>query len=80
MLGKEFWNCGYGTEVLRSVFSFAFENLGIRCVAADHMSKNVASGRVMQKAGMRLDAVLPDRVYNTDTGSFEALSVYSVKH
>jgi len=61
MLGKEFWNCGYGTEALRAVFSFAFENLGIRRIAADHMSKNVASGRVMQKAGMQYERTVKSK-------------------
>ena len=52
MLGKEFWNHGFGTEALKAVFSFAFEKLQIRFIVADHMRANVASGRVMQKAGM----------------------------
>jgi len=53
MLGKDFWGQGFGTEVLTAVFAFAFEKMGIRSIAADHMSENVASGKVMQKAGMR---------------------------
>ena len=52
MLGKEYWNQGYGTEVLRAVFSFAFETMQMESIVADHMSENIASGRVMQKAGM----------------------------
>ena len=52
MLGKEFWNCGFGTEALKAVFSFAFEKLQLTYIVADHMSENVASGKVMQKAGM----------------------------
>lgn len=52
MLGKEFWGRGYGTEALKAVFFFAFERLKVESIAADHMSENIASGRVMQKAGM----------------------------
>ena len=52
MLGKKFWGRGYGTEALKAVFSFAFERLKVESIVADHMSENVASGRVMQKAGM----------------------------
>ncbi|MBR5869934.1 MAG: GNAT family N-acetyltransferase, partial [Clostridia bacterium] len=52
MLGQEFWNRGYATEVLRAVFAFAFDRLDVRRITADHMSANPASGRVMQKAGM----------------------------
>jgi len=53
MLGKEFWNCGFGTEALKAVFSFAFEKLEIQRIVADHMRENIASGKVMEKAGMR---------------------------
>ena len=52
MLGKEFWGCGFGTESLKAVFAFAFEKMEIQKIVADHMSENIASGKVMQKAGM----------------------------
>lgn len=52
MLGKEFWGKGYGTESLKAVFAFASEKMKIQSIVADHMSENVASGKVMQKAGM----------------------------
>lgn len=52
MLGKEFWGQGFGTESLKAVFKFAFEKMEMQSIVADHMSANVASGKVMQKAGM----------------------------
>lgn len=52
MLGKEFWGRGFGTESLKAVFEFAFEKMQIQSIVADHMTENVASGKVMQKAGM----------------------------
>ena len=52
MLGKEFWGCGFGTESLKAVFGFAFEQMEMQSIVADHMTENVASGKVMQKAGM----------------------------
>lgn len=53
MLGCNYWNRGYGTEMLKAVFRFAFEELEVERILADHMTKNPASGRVMVKAGMR---------------------------
>ena len=53
MLGKEFWGRGFGTESLKAVFAFAFEKMEMQSIVADHMSENVASGKVMQKVGMR---------------------------
>ena len=52
MLGCNYWNLGYGSEVLTAVFRFAFEELGVERITADHMSANPASGGAMRKAGM----------------------------
>ena len=52
MIGKDFWGLGFGTESLKAVFAFAFDKLEMKAIIADHMRENVASGKVMQKAGM----------------------------
>lgn len=52
LLGCDYWGKGYGTEALKAVISFAFEELEIRRIVADHMAENAASGAVMRKAGM----------------------------
>ena len=52
MLGEDFWGKGYGTEVLRTVFRFAFEEMGVKVIRADHFEDNPASGACMRKAGM----------------------------
>ena len=54
MLGCNYWNQGYGTEMLKAVFRFAFEELEMERIIADCMTKNAASARVMKKAGMKL--------------------------
>jgi RimJ/RimL family protein N-acetyltransferase len=46
------WNHGYATEAAARAIEFAFAD-GIHRVEADHLSRNPASGRVMQKVGMR---------------------------
>ena len=53
LLGCNYWNRGYGTEVLKAVIRFAFEELEVERITADHMTKNAASGAVMRKAGMK---------------------------
>ena len=52
MLAEEFWGRGYGTEALRAALDFAFTELNVSAVEADHMVENPASGAVMGKAGM----------------------------
>ncbi len=52
MLGEAYWGKGYGTEALAAVFRFAFEQMHMQTIVADHMCENVASGAVMKKVGM----------------------------
>ena len=71
MLGEHFWGQGYGTEALRAVFRFAFREMEIREIIADHMSDNPASGAVMRKAGMTFRRHLPQR-YEKNGRTFDA--------
>ena len=59
MLGEGFWGKGYGTEALRAVFAFAFEQIQVSEIVADHFACNGASGAVMRKAGMTHRQTLP---------------------
>ena len=59
MLGESFWGQGYGTEALTAAFDFAFSRMDVRSITADHMAQNPASGRVMEKAGMKCVAINP---------------------
>lgn len=67
MLGCNYWNQGYGTEILKAVFRFAFAELEVERIVADHITENVASGRVMEKAGMKH--------IGTETGKYEKLGM-----
>ena len=67
MLGCNYWNQGYGTEMLKAVFRFAFDELEVERIVADHMKENVASGKVMEKAGMKH--------IGTETGKYEKLGI-----
>ena len=51
--GDEFWNKGYATESLKRVMEYLFEEVDFKVIYANHMSKNPASGKVMEKAGMK---------------------------
>lgn len=53
-----FWNHGYVTEAARAVVGWAFRELGVQRVVAEHFTRNPSSGRVMQKIGMRHEGSL----------------------
>ena len=47
------WGKGYCTEAGKRLVQFAFQNLDLTRIYAEHLSVNPASGRVMQNIGMR---------------------------
>ncbi len=47
------WNQGYATEGSRALINMGFAHLGCERVTAEAMAVNVASRRVMEKAGLR---------------------------
>ncbi|MDB6078499.1 MAG: acetyltransferase [Akkermansiaceae bacterium] len=57
-IGYPYWRRGYATEALREILRYGFEELGLLRIHASHMMENAASGRVMQKAGMRFEGVI----------------------
>ena len=61
-VGQPFWNRGYATEAARAVIAFGFEVLGLNRIHASHLTRNLASGRVMAKSGMRFEGTLRQHV------------------
>ncbi len=53
-LRKAAWGKGYGTEVSRALIRKGFTELGVRRVVASTYQDNIASRRVMEKAGLML--------------------------
>lgn len=57
-IGEKWWNRGIVTEALKEVIRFLFEEVGVNRIEAYHDVRNPASGRVMQKCGMKFEGVL----------------------
>ena len=75
--GSKFWNKGYATEVLRRVIEYLLIDQGFFLVEANHRASNPASGKVMQKAGMKYDGTLRQRRIDPDGGRSDML-YYSI--
>jgi len=54
-LRAEFWGQGLATEIARAVLSVGFEKLGFATITAMTLPTNLASRRVMEKAGFRYE-------------------------
>lgn len=55
-LGEEYWNRGITTEAVKAVTEYVFSNFDICRIQATVFSLNIASGRVLEKAGYTLEA------------------------
>ena len=58
VLARPFWGEGYATEALRAVVDYAFKNPRMYRVWGVCDVANVASARVMEKAGMSFEGIL----------------------
>jgi [ribosomal protein S5]-alanine N-acetyltransferase len=75
-VGREHWGHGYATEAAAALLRFGFDELRLQRVYAFHLSRNPASGRVMQKIGMRHEGRLRQHVRKWEM--LEDLDVYGV--
>ncbi len=75
-LARDCWNQGYATEALSAVIDFGFRTLRLNRIESQHETDNPASGRVMEKCGMRLEGTLRGRVFNK--GHFSDVRLYAI--
>jgi len=61
-IGVDWWGRGYATESARAVLGFGFQSLRLNRIYAHHMVRNPASGRVLEKIGMKKEGLLRERV------------------
>jgi len=52
-IGRPYWGRGYASAALRAMIALGFGLLDVEKLTASHLARNPASGRVMEKCGMR---------------------------
>lgn len=75
-LGREFWRRGYATEAARRLLRYGFETFALHRIQASHSTSNPASGRVLQKLGMRYEGCMRQALKRWD--GYEDLALYAV--
>lgn len=75
---SKYFGNGYATEALKKVIDYLLYDCNFHLVEAKHITGNPASGRVMEKAGMKQETVLKNRRINKVTKEFNDLIVYSI--
>ncbi len=75
-LGVPYWGQGYCTEAARAILAFAFDELKLHRIAANYLTRNPASGRVMEKLGMQFEGVQRDGSFKW--GKFEDIAICAI--
>ena len=75
-IGEEFWGKGYATEAAQAIVQFSFADKQYHKVFARYFASNPASGRVLQKLGMKEEGVLKDHVRKDNR--YEDLVYYGI--
>lgn len=75
-IGLPFWGRGIATEAGRALLELGFDRMGLNRIQAMYFTRNPASGRVMEKLGMRFEGILRHYILKWDV--FEDVAVYSL--
>ncbi len=75
-LSRAHWNQGLMSEALLELMRFGFEVMALHRIEAQHECDNPASGRVMEKVGMRHEGTLRGRLYNK--GRYVDVELYAI--
>lgn len=57
-IGRQFWNKGIITEAFSKIIDFAFKEVGFQRITGRHDIDNPASGRAMEKCGLKFEGTL----------------------
>lgn len=76
-IGRAHWNMGITSEAFAAVIDYLFGTVNLNRIAAYHDTLNPASGRVMEKCGLRLEGTLRGRMLRKD-GSYADHNLWAI--
>jgi len=75
-IGKDYWGKGYATEASKEILGFGFNELNLNRIWAPVMSKNKASGKVMQNVGLSYEGTLRQDILKWN--KYEDVDIYGL--
>lgn len=75
-LHQDFWNKGFATEAVKAVIKFGFEELKLKRIFSTHFDFNIASGKVMENAGMKKEGVM--ECFTKKDGQYQNHVLYAI--
>jgi RimJ/RimL family protein N-acetyltransferase len=70
------WGLGYMSEAVAATVGYAFQTLQLNRLYAHHMTRNPASGRVLERNGFRREGILRQRVRKW--GRYEDVALWAL--
>lgn len=75
-IGEPYWGCGLGTSAVTQVSNYIFENTDIIRIFSEPFAHNVASCRVLEKAGFKFEGLLRSNAFKN--GKVIDMKMYSL--
>jgi [ribosomal protein S5]-alanine N-acetyltransferase len=75
-IGVPYWGNGYATEAAREMLRYGFEELQLHRIFASYFKGNDASGRILEKLGLRYEGCQREHVCKWD--QFSDLELYGI--
>jgi ribosomal-protein-alanine N-acetyltransferase len=76
VLSREYWGKGLMPEAVRAIIAFGFARVDLNRIEARCIAANLASARVMEKAGMTYEGTLREREFIK--GAYRDMKLYSI--
>jgi RimJ/RimL family protein N-acetyltransferase len=76
-LGEPFWGNGIITKAVKQMVRFGFENFDVVRIYARPYGNNIASQKVLEKAGFTLEARIEKNIFKN--GAFQDELIYAVR-
>jgi RimJ/RimL family protein N-acetyltransferase len=74
---EKYWGHGVMTDAIKRIVAYGFETFDISRIYARPFSTNIASQRVLQKAGLQLEATLSKAIYKN--GKYMDELIYAIQ-
>ena len=75
-IGSRWWGNGYTSEAAEAIINFMFENTDVERIDAYNAIDNIASGKVMEKVGMKKEGYL--RNYYKIRDGFQDCTLFAI--
>jgi ribosomal-protein-alanine N-acetyltransferase len=76
-IGRKYWNRGITTEAFNALIKLGFEKIGFERITARHDVDNIASGKVMEKCGLKYEGTLR-KILKNNKGKLVDCKYYSI--